>query len=282
MKTTERIINYAKSELIRHIIVEDNDYWAIDVNKNLIFNDEAVAKIDNQITLGFSFFYRFGESEFLIIDGNIQNQNNAWIISVNGEIQNSFYVGMGVFKVHIQHNKIIIGNSECTLGCSCPISDNRLVIFDREGNILKTYLYFCTQVEAICYKSETEIYIQGWWDEKLFRIDLETYEIHTYEPELERYADILTYNNGFLYIGYSDEFPKTKLELQNGKIEIYRYQLSDKHNLLPNREYLGQIPYIRYRVQTLKNGRLLFTDVLGEMRADGQKSYWIVDLKSEV
>jgi hypothetical protein len=275
MEITKSFIQYADYQLIGYLIVEDGNYWAIDINKNLIYNDKPIAKLSEELTLEFPFFCRFGKSEFLLIEGGgTEKMPNAWILTEKGEIKERFFVGENPHKVHVQHEKIIIAYSfyEQKVG---------LRIFDRNGKMLSefgrdTELGVGHEVKAICKKNENEIFIQCFIPHKISKINIETYEITNYKHYFEEFFNVLTYKEGFLYAGYEDNerYFQKEFDFEANTIDIYKFKISDIDKTLIEKEYLGKVPSLPYQVQSLSCGYLLFTDIYGYK----VRSYWLANL----
>ncbi len=162
--------------LIHHFVIHEGNIISIDKNKNLIVNNKKVKFIGAEISLNFSFLRSLDNGSILLVDGELENEENAWIISTEGVIMHRFFIGNGIYRIDIQYNKIIACYCYCEERCS--LGKNNMAIFNFDGSVYEVLNFDnCVEVKAIYPYQENKILIAPFPLNTLLLIDLESMEI---------------------------------------------------------------------------------------------------------
>lgn len=279
MNITKYNIKYRKHRLLKDIILEENGYWALDVEKHLIHNDQVIAQV-KEVSLEFPFFRKVGEN-FLVIEGEWMRGNNAWIINRQGKVLYHFFAGRSPYKVHTQAGKILIAQGEAGYN----MYKKRLLIYDYKGNLLKVFNREGGQeTKAIAKKSETEVVLfvyRGRHREGVAILNLETYKWEYYKLPEQFHPYVITYFNGFIYLLQEKETAKDlcRQGILQIPFAIYKGVLKADGHIEP--EVIGEVDICLNSCNVLDNNDFILADYhqyffYPEQFCEGEISYRVL------
>ncbi|MFC4686530.1 hypothetical protein ACFO4P_06225 [Epilithonimonas pallida] len=186
--TTQRINLELKQENIKNIYTDSyGKFIAITSQNNLIGND---FKFELKNEFHFPIVRYLNNENLLIIDDNDQITNNAFILDFEGNIIKKFNAGIRIQDVIITKNKIVISYfDEGILGKNGPNNEG-LTVFNFNGELRYGYKSSTGDNNLIdCYCltnfGNKKVVFYGYTDFKLHELNLETYEVTSYETPKE-------------------------------------------------------------------------------------------------
>jgi hypothetical protein len=203
-----------------------NDFVAITKDHQIL---TPTFQTSIKLNITYPLIRRLDKTQTLLVDCRTKkNKPNAWIIDENGIIQTTFMAGDGVEDVVVLNNKIIISYFDEGVFSGIGSSDQGVVVFDFEGNILFGYRdKYGHQVDiADCYclsaKTHNTVLFLMYPGFPLVELSLDGYE-HTVRniPEKLYGASSVT-NMGdevFFHAPYADNRTIFKWTIGGNKIE---------------------------------------------------------------
>lgn len=203
-----------------------NDFAAITKDRQIL-----TPSFQTSITLNITYplIRRLDKARTLLVDCRTRKDKpNAWIIDENGIVQTTFLAGDGVEDVVVLNSKIVISYFDEGVFSGVGPSDQGVVVFDFEGNILFGYRdKYGHQVDiADCYclsaKTHNTVLFLMYPDFPLVELSLDGYE-HTVRniPEKLHGASSLTSirDDVFFHSPYDDDNMIFKWSMSGGGIE---------------------------------------------------------------
>ena len=256
MKETTRTIEQANSKCLD---IDAQDTFAF----LTITEDKKIISPDFQTTIDLDLWFpnirRLDQDKFLLVDTRTKKERqNGWIIDNEGQIKKTFMAGDGIEDIVIQENKIIISYFDEGVFSGIEPSDQGLVVFDFEGNILFKYrdkyghIVDVADCYCLCPKGNKAVLCSMYTDFQLVELNLDTFEQTVHEPPEQLKGSGSITNRGaeiFFHAPYQD------------KRGIYKWIIGNKET--------SKIGEYSTQLRGLQGGKYL---------SCGENGYTIIDL----
>lgn len=141
MKITEILLD-CEDHFLDGDFVSMENYLLINSNQQVIRNG-GFLKVKGEISLQYPRVKIISSEKFILVEGegisnHKENKPNAWIISNDGTIEHSFFIG-AINKLITTNRFIIASYHDSAMGLGQEYANNQIVVFDHSG--LKLFGY---------------------------------------------------------------------------------------------------------------------------------------------